>query len=237
MNDSDDKIWQAVLAAEEPSAEELAQAEADLQELGPAAPLATQRVEAMVARATEASTPGRRTRRQVVRMLAAAALAVSLVALFWTPRWQTQKQSLRGLEYADALLMVTEAGYDDQARQSALHVIDVICQHAAKLLKDVSAGPEPRLAGTAKRIRKEALDLLGKGADRSPTPMNARLAELEERLRKEDLPIAAREAPLEDIGRVLLEGARAMLYCRLQDPDAQASRAAYIEFLGDALKD
>lgn len=238
MNDSDDKIWQAVLTAEEPTAEELAQAEAELRELEPVAPLATAQVDAMVARATGAAAPRRGAGWPVRRLLAAALLMVSLVAaVSWFGRWEVRKQSLRGLEYADAVLMVTEAGYDDQDRLSALVVIDGICQNAARLLKEVSGGKEPSLAASAKRFRAEALELLATGAGRSPTPLNAQLTEWERRLRMEDLPITARETALEDIGRVLLEGARSMLYCRLQGPDAQVSRAAYIEFLGYALKD
>jgi len=216
MNDPLDQFWNSVLAAEAPSVDEMARAEANLRSLEPAAPLPQERIDALVqaaVRASEAGLPAvrRSHTRRLVAMAALLFLSMSVAWIVFNPLWGGT-HAVDTLSYTLACRVASEPNQPETDRIAALGIIDYHFGFTIPALQTLCAenSREP-LRSQARGIRDRLLILLKEGADRAPMPVDLRRDEVIKMALDELLDMEARQAALAHLGYLSEEGMRAFL--------------------------
>lgn len=208
---------------EDPTHEELAEAEAQLAELPPMAPLSETEVTALMARITPPSTRRKTgTRRTLV---ACAAILLLLGAAGWTltDLWPSRRHSAAEMDYPAAVMMTTRFDYNDDERVTALGLIAGRCGYASDTLARLANENSP--VGTeATNARTRLAALIAAGTDRGPRPVNEAMEKECTTALDHTLPEDLRRAAVGRIEMLVTEGIRAVLATSMTTPEGAAVR-------------
>ena len=226
MNDPLDQFWNSVLAAEVPSVDEMARAEATLRSLEPQPRLPRERVDAMVRAAVQpVAAPLRIVRPYKKVMLAAAALMFVSMSIAWIvfkPEWDEGTDAKATLDYVEA---VRVAHMPKQPEEDKLEAIGIIDDHFAfaipalqQLCEEITAEP---IRGQARDIRDRLRALLRDGTDRAPKQVDLRREEVIENALNDQLNVDVRKAALAHLGYLCEEGLRAFMTVTLSTQEGR----------------
>jgi len=232
MKDQHDLFWNAVVAAEAPSAEEMAQAEAGLREIEATGPvpeaLSQAQIDAMIAAAVRpvvvtAGAPRRTALRRLVAIAAVLFLSLSVAAgvLLWQGT-----HAVRTLDYVTAIEVATEPKWADEHKLAALTIIDEICgSYAFPALNKLCAEEvPPPLRDQARWIRDELIALLTQDTAPAPEATDLRMAHVTENALNASLPIEQRQQALAHLGHLSVQGMRAFARAELSTATGREQR-------------
>jgi len=231
MKDPLDQFWNSVLAAEVPSVDEMARAEANLRALDPAPNLPQERIDAMVqaaVRATETGVPAPRRSRHTRRVVAAAAvlvLSMSLAFVGYKVLWREGTHALRTLDYAEAIAVAAEPNQTEDDKLQALFIIDENCGYALSKIRTLcQADVAAPLREQARQIRDQLLMLLTKASEDAPQAADVSLLSVTKVAVDESLPIEERQRALTHLGYLCVQGMRAFAFVELRLPESEKKR-------------
>jgi hypothetical protein len=237
MTEQDDTFRQATLLPDEPTHQEMAEAEAQLAELPPAAPLSDAEIAALMARAVAPARPRRWTGagRRLLLACGIALLSLGSVAWFTLDLWPNRRHAALELGYPEAVMMTTQFSYSDSERLSAFGQILERCDFAAKLLTDLRGGTSAAIAIEANNVRARLSYLLANGTQRGPGPVSDDMQSICEIARNENLPLPDRQAALAQVEQLTEEGLRAVLHARMVSQEGENSRNVLRGLLAEIL--
>jgi hypothetical protein len=156
MNQDEHTFWRRMMAADEPTIAEMADAEAQLRQLPEPTQLPTATVAAMVARTVTPPTPAAPSprRRAHMRLAALAMLAVSVgsVAFVRTKVW-LGRNSHKEMTSAMAVDVIARDTQTEGERYVALSHIQTLCDEALKQLGRLAKNADGEVAARATDLR------------------------------------------------------------------------------------
>lgn len=235
MNRHDDSFLQTPPARfEDPTPEELAEAEAQLAALPPMAPLGETEIAALMARIVppnpqrktspqQTSTRQKTTTRRT--LVASAALLLLLGAAGWTltDLWPSRRHSAANMDYPAAVMMTTRFDYNDGERVAALGLIAGRCGYASDTLAQLANENSP-VGAEAANARTRLAALIAAGTDRGPRPVNDAMERECKTAMDHTLPEDLRRAAIGRIEMLVTEGIRAVLTTSMTTPEGATTR-------------
>ena len=239
MTQQDDRFWQLAVAASNPTAAELQQAEAELAALEPVPALPDEHIAALLAAANRAAaTPVQptTTRRVGRRLLAAATvLLLSLTMAAVAMKLWSGQQSDRTLDFATALRAVADADQTETNRLAAVGWLDEHCAYAITALRGLRTDPEPAVASRARDLC-ATLRTMPAGRPRAAVrTTSGELLALVAQALDRTAPAPRRLAAMQEVGNAVAAGLTAMAEARLTEPEYVRTQAEFLQRLRDEL--
>lgn len=228
MNLEDHRFWQAATATEEPTAAELALAEAQLAELPPMAQLSDAEIATLMDRVVAPAIRAKRL--HPLRRYLLAACSIMVVALAWE-LWPERAKAMVTLDYPRAVALTTLDSYSDAERLSAFGLILERCGFAEQLLTDLEKDSILVVAQEASNARIRLIRLLSTGSERGPMQVDETLELAASVARDAQLPASTRLLALGRVEQLIEEGLRAMLHRPMQTAAAESTRVLWCKGL------